>query len=179
MVNISAVRVAKLLSLRMAVVARASAVGAPSGLSASATATVRMVSMAEIVAARAAQKTVMASLIRYKLSGTALNTLPMAIQMISVMSAAVVAGYAFPRLGRKGGFWLGCGIMMIGSLTCAAGIYLRNFPLYCLGAVPAGIGFGISLHRGFGAAEVADHAAMAMGICLLLAGGVLSAIVGP
>ena len=62
-------------------------------------------------------QTVMASLVGYKLSGTALNTLPMAIQMVAVMSASVVAGYAFPRLGRRGGFWLGCGIMMIGSLT--------------------------------------------------------------
>ena len=37
-------------------------------------------------------QTVMASLVGYKLSGSALNTLPMAIQMISVMSASVIAG---------------------------------------------------------------------------------------
>lgn len=124
-------------------------------------------------------QTVMASLIGYNLSGSALNTLPMAIQMISVMSASVVAGYAFPRLGRKGGFWLGCAIMMIGSTTFAAGVYLRNFPLYCLGAVPAGIGFGIAQHLRFAAAEVADTAAKARAVSLVLAGGVLAAIIGP
>jgi len=124
-------------------------------------------------------QTVMASLIGYKLSGSALNTLPMAIQMISVMCASVVAGYAFPRLGRKGGFWLGCAIMMTGSLTFAAGIYLQNFPLYCVGAIPAGIGFGISQHLRFAAAEVADPAAKARAISLVLAGGVLAAIIGP
>ena len=85
-------------------------------------------------------QTVMASLVGYKLSGTALNTLPMAIQMVAVMRASVVAGYAFPRLGRRGGFWLGCGIMMIGSLTFALGIYTGNFVIYCLGAIPAGAG---------------------------------------
>ncbi len=124
-------------------------------------------------------QTVMASLIGYNLSGSALNTLPMAIQMVSVMSASIVAGYAFPRLGRKGGFWLGCAIMMTGSMTFAAGIYLRNFPLYCLGAIPAGIGFGISQHLRFAAAEVADTAAKARAVSLVLAGGVLAAIIGP
>src|ERR1700756_2060161 len=124
-------------------------------------------------------QTVMASLIGYHLSGTALNTLPMAIQMVSVMSASIVAGYAFPRLGRRGGFWLGCAIMMLGSITFAAGIYLRSFPLYCLGAVPAGVGFGISQHLRFAAAEVADQAAKARAISLVLGGGVLAAIVGP
>jgi MFS family permease len=124
-------------------------------------------------------QTIMASLVGYKLSGTALNTLPMAIQMIAVMCASLVAGYAFPRLGRRGGFWLGCAIMMCGSLTFAAGIYLRNFPLYCVGAIPAGLGFGISQHLRFAAAEVADSHAKAKAISLVLAGGVLAAIVGP
>jgi MFS family permease len=124
-------------------------------------------------------QTVMASLVGYKLSGTALNTLPMAIQMVSVMSASIVAGYAFPRFGRRGGFWLGCAIMMCGSLTFALGVYSRNFTIYCLGAIPAGLGFGISQHLRFAAAEVADQHAKARAISLVLAGGVIAAIVGP
>ena len=124
-------------------------------------------------------QTVMASLVGYKLSGTALNTLPMSIQMIAVMSASLLAGYAFPRLGRRGGFWLGCGIMMCGSLTFALGIYTGNFVIYCLGAIPAGLGFGISQHLRFAAAEVADQHAKARAISLVLAGGVLAAIIGP
>ena len=124
-------------------------------------------------------QTVMASLVGYKLSGTALNTLPMAIQMIAVMCASIVAGYAFPRLGRRGGFWLGCAIMLSGSLTFALGVYTGNFVIYCLGAIPAGLGFGISQHLRFAAAEVADSHAKAKAISLVLAGGVLAAIVGP
>jgi MFS family permease len=124
-------------------------------------------------------QTVMASLVGYKLSGTALNTLPMAIQMIAVMSASLVAGYVFPRFGRRSGFWLGCAIMMCGSLTFALGIYSGNFVIYCVGAIPAGLGFGISQHLRFAAAEVADSHARARAISLVLAGGVLAAIVGP
>lgn len=126
-----------------------------------------------------AGQVVMASLIGYKLSGTALNTLPMAIQMVSIMGASVVAGYAFPRLGRRGGFWLGFAIMILGSVIFASGVYLRSFPLYCCGAVPAGVGFGICLHLRFAAAEVADPGARARAISLVLAGGVLAALLGP
>ncbi len=124
-------------------------------------------------------QTIMASLIGYKLSGSALNTLPMAIQMLSVMGASVLASHVFSRFGRKPGFWLGCGIAFCGSLTFAAGIYSHNFALYCMGAIPAGLGFGIAQHLRFAAAEVADSHAKARAISLVLAGGVLAAIVGP
>ena len=122
---------------------------------------------------------VMASLVGYRLSGTALNTLPMAIQMVAVMCASLVAGYAFPRFGRRGGFWLGCAIMLCGSLIFALGVYTGNFVIYCLGAIPAGVGFGISQHLRFAAAEVADPHAKARAISLVLAGGVVAAVIGP
>ena len=124
-------------------------------------------------------QTIMASMVGYKLSGSALNTLPMAIQMVAVMCASVLASYAFTRLGRRGGFWLGCAIMMLGSLTFALGVYTGNFVIYCLGAIPAGLGFGISQHLRFAGAEVADQHAKARAISLVLAGGVIAAIVGP
>ena len=126
-----------------------------------------------------AGQTIMASLIGYKLSGSALNTLPMAIQMVSVMCSSVVASWAFTRFGRKKGFWLAAAIMLTGSLTFATGVYSRNFVIYCLGAIPAGIGFGMSHHLRFAAAEVAAPDARARAISLVMAGGVLSAIVGP
>src|ERR1700710_223436 len=125
-----------------------------------------------------AGQTVMASLVGYKLSGTALNTLPMAIQMVAVMSASVVAGYAFPRLGRRGGVWLGCAILMAGGPAVALGIYTGNFVIYCLGAIPAGLGFGISQHLRFAAAEVADQHAKARASSLVLVGGGLGGVVG-
>jgi MFS family permease len=126
-----------------------------------------------------AGQTIMASLIGYQLSGSALNTLPMAIQMVSVMGSSVVATWAFTRFGRKKGFWLSCAIMFAGSLTFAAGVYTKDFVIYCLGAIPAGVGFGMSHHLRFAAAEVAAPEAKARAISLVMAGGVLSAIVGP
>ncbi|MGE0226569.1 MAG: MFS transporter [Acetobacteraceae bacterium] len=126
-----------------------------------------------------AGQTIMASLIGYQLSGSALNTLPMAIQMVSVMCSSIVASWAFTRFGRRKGFWLACAIMFSGSLTFATGVYTKTFFIYCLGAIPAGIGFGMSHHLRFAAAEVAAPEAKARAISLVMAGGVLSAIVGP
>ena len=124
-------------------------------------------------------QTIMASLVGFKLSGSALNTLPMAIQMIAVMCASVIASHVFSRHGRKAGFWLGCSVSFCGSLVFALGVYTGNFALYCLGAIPAGLGHGIGQHLRFAAAEVADAHARARAISLVLAGGVLAAIVGP
>jgi MFS family permease len=123
---------------------------------------------------------VMASLIGHQLSGgTGLNTLPMAIQMLAVMTASIPAGIVFARLGRKPGFWLGCAISLCGSVTFALGVYRGDFALYCIGAIPAGLGFGISQHLRFAAAEVAAPEAKARAISLVLAGGVLAAVIGP
>jgi MFS family permease len=124
-------------------------------------------------------QTIMAALIGFQLSGSALNTLPMAIQMVAVMCASVIASHVFSRYGRKAGFWLGCIVSFCGSLVFAWGVYTGNFALYCLGAIPAGLGHGIGQHLRFAAAEVADSHARARAISLVLAGGVLAAIVGP
>ncbi len=123
---------------------------------------------------------IMASLIGHQLTGgSTLTTLPMAIQMLAVMSASIPGGIVFARLGRKPGFWLGCALSLCGSVTFAMGVWRGDFLLYCLGAVPAGMGFGISQHLRFAAAEVAAHEAKARAVSLVLAGGVLAAIVGP
>jgi MFS family permease len=123
---------------------------------------------------------VMASLIGHQLSGgSKFTTMPMAIQMLAVMSASIPAGIVFARLGRKPGFWFGCAMSLVGSVMFALGVYTGDFVLYCIGAIPAGIGFGISQHLRFAAAEVAAPEAKARAISLVLAGGVLAAIIGP
>jgi MFS family permease len=125
-------------------------------------------------------QTAMAALIGYSLAGDkALATLPLAMQMASTMAASIPAGMIFARLGRKPGFMLGACAAGLGSLTFAAGIWQNNFALYCLGALPAGIGFGISQHYRFAAAEVATPDYRPRAISLVMAGGVLSAIFGP
>ena len=123
---------------------------------------------------------VMAALIGHSLAeNKALSTLPVAIQMTATMAASIPAGMVFARLGRRPGFLLGAGAALLGSLTFAAGVWSGNFFVYCLGAVPAGLGFGIGQHYRFAAAEVATPGYRPRAISLVMTGGVLSAALGP
>lgn len=123
---------------------------------------------------------IMASLVGHALADEqALVTLPMAIQMTAVMAGSIPAGIVFARLGRRPGFWLGIVLAIIGSLAFALGVWRGSFLIYCLGALPAGMGFGISQHLRFAAAEVATEAARPRAIALVMSGGVIAAVLGP
>ncbi len=123
---------------------------------------------------------VMAALVGHALTADpALATLPVAIQMTAVMVGSIPAGMVFARLGRRAGFWLGIAMAMLGSLTFGLGVWQHSFLLYCVGAVPAGMGFGISQHLRFAAAEVAAPEARPRAIALVMTGGVVAAVIGP
>ena len=123
---------------------------------------------------------VMASLVgRHLAVNQALVTLPMAIQMLGVMAGSIPARIVFSRLGRRPGFWLGVGVSLFGSLSFALGIWRSDFLIYCLAAIPAGMGFGISQHFRFAAAEIAAVEARPRAIALVMTGGVVAAVVGP
>jgi MFS family permease len=127
-----------------------------------------------------AGQVVMSALIGHSLAADkALATLPYALQMAATMAASIPAGLVFAHLGRKPGFLLGAAASFVGSLIFAAGVWRGDFGLYCLGAIPAGLGFGISQHLRFAAAEAAAPAARARAISLVMAGGVIAAILGP
>jgi len=122
----------------------------------------------------------MGALIGYSLAeNKSLATLPMALQMLATMAASIPAGIVFARLGRKPGFLLGAAGSLLGSLVFAFGVWQASFPLYCLGAIPAGMGFGIAQHYRFAAAEVASPAYRPRAISLVMAGGVMAAALGP
>ncbi|MBE9605191.1 MFS transporter [Acetobacteraceae bacterium H6797] len=122
----------------------------------------------------------MSALIGHSLAGNkALATLPMALQMTATMAASIPAGIIFPRFGRRAGFFMGAVASLLGSLIFAAGVWQADFTLYCIGALPAGLGFGISQHYRFAASEVAPPSYRPRAIALVMAGGVLAAIFGP
>ncbi len=122
----------------------------------------------------------MSVLIGHKLAADkSLATLPYAIQMLANMLAALPAGVIFSRFGRKAGFRAGAVASLVAALTFAYGVWQRDFLVYCLGSVPMGIGFGIGQQYRFAAAEVAATEAHARAVSLVMAGGVIAAILGP
>jgi predicted MFS family arabinose efflux permease len=122
----------------------------------------------------------MSALIGHSLAeDKSLATLPMALQMLATMCASIPAGLVFARFGRRAGFLMGAAGAMAGSLVFAWGVWSGDFLIYCLGAIPAGLGFGISQHYRFAAAEVATPAYRPRAIALVMAGGIASAVIGP
>lgn len=122
----------------------------------------------------------MGALIGHALSGDqALATLPMAVQMTAVMAASIPAAVIFSRFGRRAGFMVGAGVSILGSLTFALGVWWQDFLVYCLGAVFAGVGWGIAQHYRFAAAEAATPAFRPRAIALVMAGPILAAVFGP
>ncbi len=108
-----------------------------------------------------------------------LATLPMALQMLATMCASIPAGFVFARFGRRAGFMMGAAGALAGSLIFALGVWQGSFLIYCLGAIPGGLGFGISQHYRFAAAEVATPSYRPRAIALVMAGGIASAVIGP
>ncbi len=106
-------------------------------------------------------------------------TLPYALQMTATMAASIPAGIIFARLGRKAGFLAGAAMTLIGTIMFAIGLIQADFVMYCLGAIPTGLGFGVGQHYRFAAAEVAPPAQRSRAIALVMAAGVISAILGP
>lgn len=122
----------------------------------------------------------MAALIGHSLAvDKALNTLPMAVQMAGTMASSIPASMIFARFGRRAGFLMGCMGSAVGCLVFALGVYEQSFPLYCLGAVPAGLGYGVAQHMRFAAAELVEPALRPRAIALVMTGPVLAAILGP
>ena len=83
------------------------------------------------------------------------------------------------RLGRRRAFQLGLLVAMASSLVCAYAASTRNFWLLCAGTVLAGYySANAGLYR-FASAELAEPAMREKAVSLVMAGGLIGAIIGP
>lgn len=83
------------------------------------------------------------------------------------------------RLGRRRSFQLGLLVALLSALLCAWSASTRNFWLLCGATVLAGFyAANASLYR-FASAELAQPAAREKAVSLVMAGGLLGAVVGP
>ena len=109
----------------------------------------------------------------------ALATMPIALQWIGIAICTVPASYVMSKIGRQGGFIIAGLVVCVGAGFAILGIYQRDFGLYCVGSLLLGAGQGFAWYYRFAAAEVAPVQWRSRAISLVLAGGVISGIVGP
>ncbi len=106
-------------------------------------------------------------------------TLPITAMVVGSMLAANPLSALMQRFGRRAGFAAGALGGMAGAITSAAGLALASFPLFVAGALLSGIYMSAQGFYRFAAADTASEAFRPKAISWVMAGGLLSAVVGP
>ena len=106
-------------------------------------------------------------------------TFPIAMQFIGLMMATIPASLIMQRFGRRRGFIMGNLTGITGAACAIVALLNQNFGLFCVSTTLIGIGIGFSTLYRFAAIEVCEPEHKSQAISLIMAGGVLAAIIGP
>lgn len=117
----------------------------------------------------------------YQLLGAdkSLATAPLTGFNIGVALGAVAVALAARFLGRKAGFILGALLCSTGGALAAVALFRIDFWLFALGLMLIGLAGGFTQKIRFAAADASPSFYKPKAISWILAGGVVSAIVGP
>lgn len=108
-----------------------------------------------------------------------LATLPVTAFTVGVAVGALPAAAIIKGLGQRSGFMIGTGITALGGAIATIGLYEFSFWLFALGLLAIGLGGAFVQQFRFAAADNAPPAFKAKAISFVLAGGVVTAILGP
>ncbi len=109
----------------------------------------------------------------------ALATLPISAVVVGTLMTTVPASFLMKRVGRRAGFLVGSALGLTGMLISALAIYIQSFWLFSFGTLVIGGNAGFAQYYRFAAADVVSANFRPRAISLVLAGGILAAIVGP
>ena len=108
-----------------------------------------------------------------------LITLPLALQFLAMMASAAPASLFMRHFGRRAGLSLGAGLGCLAGLLGTWAIFAGDFVLFCASSILFGaFSAHVQFYR-FAAADTASPAFRSRAISLVLAGGLLSAVLGP
>ena len=108
-----------------------------------------------------------------------LATLPLGVMFTMVMFSTIPASLFMKSYGRRVGFTLGQSIGTFAALFTVYAIFQESFWLYTVGAALLGTHTAFWQYYRFAAADTANVAYRSRAISYVLAGGVVSAILGP
>ncbi|MDP5293046.1 MFS transporter [Oceanimonas sp. CHS3-5] len=108
-----------------------------------------------------------------------LITLPVACQFAGLIAATLPAAHLMQRLGRKTGFVLGNLFGLLGAWVALQGLAATSLGLFATGTFLTGIAIGVGQQYRFAALEACDGGQHARAISLVMAGGILAAVIGP
>ncbi|MFN3937788.1 MAG: MFS transporter [Gemmobacter sp.] len=106
-------------------------------------------------------------------------TLPISATVIGSMLTATPLSALMQRHGRRAGFVVGAIGGAVGAAIGAWGLMTASFPLFVLGALFTGIYMSAQGFYRFAAADTASDSFRPKAISWVMAGGLLSAVIGP
>jgi MFS family permease len=108
-----------------------------------------------------------------------LATLPFALITVAGAVTTLFASLLMARIGRRWGFALGAITGAVGGLISVWAIFDANFWIFCLGTAAVGVFQAFAQYYRLAAADCVEGEAKARAISVVLAGGVLAAVLGP
>ena len=108
-----------------------------------------------------------------------LATLPISMIVFGSMTTAPWLSTIMQNYGRKAGFFVGACGGLIGAIICAYALTLNNFWVFLLGSYLTGIYMSSQGFFRFAAADTASEAFRPKAISYVMAGGLISAVIGP
>ncbi len=108
-----------------------------------------------------------------------LATLPISMIVLSTMLTATPLSAFMQRYGRKAGFMVGAAGGAAGGAIGAWGLITSSFTLFLIGAFLTGIYMSAQAFYRFAAVDTASDAFRPKAISYVMAGGLVSAIIGP
>lgn len=108
-----------------------------------------------------------------------LATAPIAAMFLGTAVATVPASMWMARAGRRPGFIAGALLGTAGGILAAFGLWIASLLLLSAGTFLVGAYQGFAQFYRFAAGEVADEAFRPRAISLVLAGGIVAALLGP
>ncbi len=120
------------------------------------------------------------ALVGYELAvDKSLATLPAALMWVGTALATVPASFLMRRIGRRLGFMTGALFGVAGAGLGYWAVASHDFVLFCLAVAVIGAFSGFNYYFRFAGAEVASEDYRSRAIALVMAGGVVAAIIGP
>jgi MFS family permease len=108
-----------------------------------------------------------------------LATLPISLIVFGSMTTAPWLSPLMQRFGRKSGFYVGALGGLIGAAVSAYALTLSNFWIFLAGSYLTGIYMSSQGFFRFAAADTASDAFKPKAISYVMAGGLISAVIGP
>ncbi|MET4129095.1 MFS transporter [Roseovarius sp. MBR-6] len=106
-------------------------------------------------------------------------TLPISLIVLGSMLSATPMSHVMQKFGRRAGFFIGALFGAMGGAVGAWGLYEASFPIFLLGSFLTGTYMSAQGFYRFAAADTASETFRPKAISYVMAGGLLSAIVGP